>query len=173
MRRIIIAILALLCLLAIAFFGWHYATSVEASNTQKLSEYISKKDKIQHAEVLTTKEEGAFFAAYYREGTSNRLIIFEKDSVFPNRYRYFGGGQGARDFNTYNFGQSAAWALIIVYGNNPGLEAVSYEFVNNAKTYHSPNLGEYILDIYRIENTQDITSSGCVYDRNGHVIDRF
>ncbi|MCY6372196.1 hypothetical protein [Clostridium ganghwense] len=170
MKKIFIISIAGICFLAVYFFSSHYISSIGVTDEQELINFISKKENVQQVNILKTKTEEGFLAAYYNNGTENRLIVLEEDNIFSNRYRYFGGSYSSSNFNTYNFGESSSWALIIVYGNNYDLKATSYQFCNNGNTYTNQNLGKHVLDIYKIEGTSDISSKGCIYDKNGNKI---
>lgn len=170
MKKIFTISIFAICFLVIYFFSWHYMSSICISDKQELINFISKKENIQQVTIMETKIKDGFLATYYDNGTEEQLIILEEDSVFSNRYKYFGGASSSSHFDTYNFGQSCSWALIIVYGNNSDLRATSYEFFNNGNTYTNQNLGDYVLDIYKIEGTSDISSNGYIYDKNGNKI---
>lgn len=170
MKKKLTIITAAICFLAVSVFGWHYISLTGISNNQELTNYISQKENIpkDNIEIMATKMEDGFLAAYYKTGTEDHLIILEEDSIFSNRYEYFGSSYSSYDFNTFNFGQSSSWALIIVYGDNADLKATSYEFTNNGNTFTNQNLGNYVLDIYKIEGTSDNSSDGYIYDKNGN-----
>lgn len=173
MKKIFISSIGVAFFLAVYFFCSHYISSIGISDEQELINFISKKEKVEQVNILATKIQDEFLAVYYNNGTKNHLIVLKKDSIFSNRYEYFGGASSSFQFDTFNFGQSSSWGLIIVYGNNIDLKANSYKFYSSGNTYTKQNLENYVLDIYKIENTSDITSDGCVYDKNGNKIYEF
>ncbi|GAA0180975.1 hypothetical protein SH2C18_35760 [Clostridium sediminicola] len=170
MKKKFTIIIAVTCFLAISFFCWRYISLESFSDEGELADYISREENIEKVDIKETKVQDGFLAVYYNNGTKDKLIILEEDKIFSNRYKYFGGSSSSSEFNTFNFGQSSTWALIVVYGNNKELKANSYEFVNNGNTYTSEELGDYVLDIYKINETSDISSNGHLYDKNGKVI---
>lgn len=170
MKKIFLTSTVVICFLAICFLGKYYTSLTSVSNKQELINFISCKENVEKVDIMATKEQDGFLAVYYNNGTENRLSILEEDRIFSNRYEYFGGASGSSNFNAFNFGQSSSWALIVVYGNNSDLKAASYKFSNNGKSYSNEKLKAYVLDIYKIEGTSDISSHGYIYDKNGNEI---
>jgi hypothetical protein len=163
-------LLVLICISATVFFGWHYLSTERFSDNQKLADFISKQDHVKQVDIKATSTKDGFFAAYYSDGTSEKMIYFDQDSIFSNRYRYSGAGHSSSALNTYNYSESNSWALIIVYGNNTDLKAASYKFGDNGKTYSNQKLGNYVLDIYRIDHTPDAACNVNFYDKSGKKI---
>lgn len=159
--------IAAVCVAVAVFLGWHLFSSSDVSDHHMLKDFIIQKDGAEKVDILETQTQGEFLAVYYDDGTEDRLMILEQDNIFENRYEYFGGASSSENIDTYNFGQSDEWALIVVYGDNTKLKAASYAFDNNGETYRSQQLGEYILDIYKIEDTPSPSSAFALYDENG------
>lgn len=167
MKKLLAIMIAAVCVAVAVFLGWHLFSSRDVSDHHMLKNFIVQIDGAEKVDILGTKAQGEFLAVYYDDGTEDRLMILEQDNIFKNRYEYFGGASSSEDIDTFNFGQSNQWALIVVYGDNTKLKAASYAFDNNGETYRSQQLGEYLLDIYKIEDTTSPSSAFALYDKYG------
>jgi hypothetical protein len=173
MKKVLIITVTTVCIFLIPFFGWHFLSSTLISDNQKLEDFISRNDQVKQVNIKATTAKDQFLVAYYSNGTSEKMIILEKDKIFPNRYKFFGGGSGPGYLNTYNYSESNSHALIIVYGNNTKLKASSYNMNHDGHTYSNKKLENYVLDVYCFDHTSNAACTGDINDRNGNIIGQF
>lgn len=167
MKRIFVLIFIIIAILGM-FLLWQTKFSVNVEEEKELANYIENEKGVESVSILKTSQKGKFFAVLYFDGISEKMMVFEKNLL--NLYQKSGGSCSSSEISTYNFNQSGSWSLIIVYGDNREVGAYSYEFVNNENKYGNKDLGEYILDIYVIENTKYASSDGYLFDKDGKKI---
>lgn len=172
-EKIVISIIVGMLLITGSYLGSHFLTSKDVTTDEKLEEFISSKEGIDNVSILARDYKEDLLAVLYNDGVDDKLFILEHDKVFKNRYRYFGGGHHTAKFATYNSSDSKHGTLIIVYGNNSDLKAYSYQFINDEKQYKKQNIGQYVVDIYLLKESKNISCEGHVYDSNNNLIDDF
>ncbi len=160
-------------LIVICFLGGHYISSANVLDNEKLINFIVEVESVEKVSILMKQYKKNLLAVLYNDGQKDKLIILQQDGIFKNRYKYFGGGSHSSQFATYNYSDPEYGTLIIVYGNNSDLKAYSYEFINDRKQYKRHNLGQYIVDIYLLKDSKDISCEGYVYDVNNNLISDF
>ena len=173
MKKLVISIIVGMLLITGSYLGSHFLTSKDVTSDKRLEEFISNKEGIDNVNILARDYKEDLLAILYSDGVDDKLFVLEQDKIFKKRYRYFGGGHHTAKFATYNSSDSKHRALIIVYGNNSDLKAYSYQFMNDGKQYKRQNIGQYVVDIYLLKESKNISCEGYVYDRNNNVIDEF
>ena len=174
MKKLVISIIVGMLLITVSYLGGHFLTSKDVTTDKKLEEFISNKEGIDNVNILARDYEEDLLAVLYSDGLDDgKLFILEQDEIFKDRYRYFGAGNHTATFATYNGSDSEYGTLIIVYGNNSELQAYSYQFVNDGKQYEKQNIGQYVVDIYLLKESKNISCEGYVYDRNNNLIGEF
>ncbi|WP_411676769.1 hypothetical protein [Caproicibacter sp.] len=175
MKKSTFSIFIVLCFCILLFLGWHCISTVQILNQSDLHDYITQKTESKEGQIRVdaVDRKNNFLAALYDKGNEAKLIILERDLIFPDRYRYFGEGSGGSEIETYNYQEGTRdgqQSLIIVYGDNTKLGAASYQFTNSGRMYSKQNLGRYVLDIYWIKHATDQSDKGFVYNKNGNKI---
>lgn len=173
MKKLVISIIVGMLLITGSYLGNHFLTSKDVITDEKLEEFISNKEGIDNVSILARASKEDLLAVLYNDGVDDKLFILEQDKIFKNRYIYFGGGHHTATFATYNGSDSEYGTLIIVYGNNSELQAYSYQFVNDGTQYEKQNIGQYIVDIYILNESKSISCEGHVYDSNNALIGEF
>jgi len=174
MKKSIIASIVVLLLIVIGYIAVHFLSSENVFSDKWLEKLICKEQGVDDVSILARDYEEDLLAVLYSDGLDDsKLFILEQDKIFRDRYRYFGAGNHTATFATYNTSDSEHGALIIVYGNNSDLKAYSYKFINDRKQYKRHNLGQYIVDIYLLKDSNDISCAGYVYDINDNLISNF
>ena len=174
MKKSIIASIGVLLLIIVGYMAVHFLSSENVFSDKGLEKLICKEQGVDDVSILARDYEKDLLAVLYSDGLDDgKLFILEQDEIFKDRYRYFGGANHTATFATYNGGHPKYGTLIIVYGNNSELQAYSYQFVNDGKQYEKENIGQYIVDIYILNQSKSISCEGYVYDSNNALIGEF
>ncbi len=174
MKKSIIASIVVLLLIVVGYIAVHFLSSKNVFSDKELEKLICKEQGVDDVSILARDYEEDLLAILYSDGLDDgKLFILEQDKIFKDRYKYFGAGNHTATFATYNAGDSEHGTLIIVYGNNSELQAYSYQFVNDGKQYEKQNIGQYIVDIYILNESKSISCEGHVYDSNNALIGEF
>lgn len=181
MKKIIFAAIISIIIICIIIFSIYYSTLIDADNPEKLQSVLIKTISQQYkgsksvdASALSIKaveQYGELRCIYFQYQNSNYVTILKRDYLFNKKYKHFGQGTSSSDFDTYNFWDGRTkQGIIIVYGNNTILHATKYKFTNSNNTYQKIIDQEYVLDIYILDNSDNASSNGYIYDNNDDVI---
>ena len=125
-------------------------------------------------DVLNRERRGDYLAALCTDGEGKWcMCVYERDSVFPDRWRGGGGKPSltAGELGSWNYGNPRE-AVIIFCGGDLPEEAAWYTFQNSGITYTCPIENGRVLDVFVLPDTGDISSyPEEVLDQNGDPLD--
>ena len=168
------ATLAAVALAGALYVGYHYATSVfgrsiaevdrEGLEQQAVS-YMSGFQELSSSDfdysalgIVDLKQRGDYLAALDGNGHWE-ICIYERDRVFPDRWRANGGAYGmeAGQIRCWNFGDPAGNAVIVMGGWDLPRDIAAYSFENGGITYTcSTVMGGAFLDLFIIPDSDDL-----------------
>ena len=178
-RGVLITLLTLVTWVILVLGIWlgrHYFNSVPAENAQQLAQAAERYWNDQGLQVIQTQKRGDYIAALLRRDDGHmRLCVYERDSVFKNRW-YGGGGKSnvkPGELASWNFGSPQSGAVIVICGSDLPEEAVCYIFENNGTTYLRP-VDETVLDVFVIpDGGSDINGTPILLNRDLKTVDRY
>ena len=158
------------------WIGHHYFNSVPAEDAQQFALAAERYWDDQDLQVIQTQKRGDYIAALLRRDDGHmRLCVYERDSVFKNRW-YGGGGKSnvkPGELASWNFGDPQRNAVIIICGYNLPEEAACYIFENNGTTYLRP-VEETVLDVFVIpDGRSDINGTPILLNQDLKTVDRY
>ena len=99
------------------------------------------------------------------------ICVYDRDEVFPDRWRANGGAMGMEDgqINSWNFGDPQGNAVIVMGGWGLPWDIAAYSFENSRITYTCPTVvGGMFLDLFVLPDTNDNGANNLVLlDENG------
>lgn len=143
---------------------------VNPNDSESLIRYLARStDSAEDIAILkaASDESGEYCAVLYETGGEQELLILKKK--LGTAFEYFGGASSSQAVSTYHYGDEKE-TLIIIYGDNTQLNAASYTFYNDGNAYQKEDLGSYILDVYVLEVSGDMSSGGHLYDQSGNEV---
>ena len=185
-KSVLTTALALIGIAAIGTGTWlaaHYLGSVpetdlEGLERQAFTYLATPRRAIEYdfdyyaLEIVETERRGDYLAALCTDGEGKWcMCVYERDSVFPDRWRGGGGKPSltAGELGSWNYGNPRE-AVIIFCGGDLPEEAAWYTFQNSGITYTCPI--EKVLDVFVLPDTGDISSyPEEVLDQNGDPLD--
>ena len=180
--------LALIGVAAIGFGTWlaaHYLGSVpetdlEGLERQAFTYLATPRRAIEYdfdyyaLEIVETERRGDYLAALCTDGAGKWcMCVYERDSVFPDRWRGGGGKPSltAGELGSWNYGNPRE-AVIIFCGGDLPEEAAWYTFQNSGITYTCPIENGRVLDVFVLPDTGDISSyPEEILDQDGNPLD--
>ena len=187
-KSVLTTALALIGIAAIGTGTWlaaHYLGSVpetdlEGLERQAFTYLATPRRAIEYdfdyyaLEIVETERRGDYLAALCTDGEGKWcMCVYERDSVFPDRWRG-GGGKPyltAGELGSWNYGNPRE-AVIIFCGGDLPEEAAWYTFQNSGITYTCPIENGRVLDVFVLPDTGDISSyPEEVLDQNGDPLD--
>ena len=190
-RRIWQGVLAALMAVALAagvYVGYHYATSVlgrsvteadrEGLRRQAIT-YLSSRQEQSHSEfvyneltVEDLEQKGDYLAALCVDGNGHwEICIYERDSVFPDRWRAYGGtfGTEAGQIFDIDFRDQQGNAIIIMAGWGLPRDIDGYSFKIDDVTYTCSNVfAGMFLDLFILPDSGDVAFTELeLLDENG------
>ena len=175
----VLATLIVIAALAGIFFGYHYFSSAPETDlevlAQKAEEYLGTPSSGGAVRIVETERRGNYLAALCTDDQGSWcMCVYDRDSVFPDRWRAGGGKPSldAGELGSWNFGTGGD-AVIIFCGGELPEEAASYTFQNNGITYICPIENRQVLDVFLLPDNSDISSSWMeLLDEAGRPLDR-
>ena len=175
----VLATLIVIAALVGIFFGYHYFGSAPATDLEALAkkaeEYLGTRDSGGAVRIVETERRGNYLAALCTDDQGSWcMCVYDRDSVFPDRWRAGGGKPSldAGELGSWNFGTGGD-AVIIFCGGELPEEAASYTFQNNGITYICPIENRQVLDVFLLPDNSDISSSWMeLLDEVGRPLDR-
>ena len=144
------------------YFNYHWSTSVEKKNGEELLQQAEEYLECDLLGILETTKKGDYLAALCMAdfGANWYICVFERDSIFENRWRISGGTDcsGGREIISWNYGSSEGEAVLIFGGGNISKEVSWYTFENAGISYYCPVNDHIVLDIFLIPESDDISS---------------
>lgn len=170
------AAVAVIALAGGLYIGYHYATSVaegdlaglarQAQNLVRLPDDLSEDwprpdiaFQEESAEIVMTDQKGDYLGALYADGEGNwNICVYDRDPVFPERWRADGGTVGMEygEINSHDFGIYGN-AIITIGGWGLPDEVSAYSFWNDGVTYicELEEKGGF-LDVFLLPDNHDI-----------------
>lgn len=161
-RKPILLSLIVVLLLIGGFFAIHWFTTVDAENMDGLSRqataYLQSDEPMYINEV---ERQGNFLAALCSTVDGKMaLCVFDQDPVFENRWKANGGKRSltAGEISSWNYGSSDGEAVLVFCGGEIPEEVCWYTFTNDGIIYTCPVEEHRVLDIFIIQDSNDINS---------------
>ncbi len=161
-----------LLLLGIALQHWCTTAPLVFPKLAKNAEtYFESKDRVLSLHQEAGQVRGDYMASLLYDSNSETYYIglFERDSVFPDRWRCCGGAAGfeAGRMTSYNYGDPEGNAVLIFAGVKLPEEAKWYTFTNGGILYTCPIEGEGFVDLFVISDGRgDISGYPVLLDEN-------
>lgn len=165
------AVLAAVLLMASAWLGYHYVSSVDGSDTARLArttgegldpsgrgDVLPRRCDPETLEVAAMDSRGDYLAVLCMdEQCVGCMGLYERDTVFENRWRLSGGtiGTVSGEMGSYHLGQRGN-AVLVFYGQDLPEEAAGYTFVNGGITYICPVKEGKVMDLFLIPDAESI-----------------
>lgn len=168
-------LMVLLCVLIIigGYVSYHWFTTVSENNLNALAKQAA--DYFDYDELVIEKIEKRdnYLAALCKDKNGNTCMCeFEKDSLFKKRWFAAGGKSfiDAGNIGSWNYGSPQGEAVIIFCGSDIPDKVCYYKFQNSGITYTCPVEESSVLDIFIIQDTNDINGYPILLDSNGQKI---
>lgn len=156
----VITLTAVLILFGV-YAGVHRFSSVAGDDLDALARQAAGYLGTGELSVTKTAQRGDYLAALCADGGGNWYMCeYDKDQLFPDRWRANGGIQGfeAGKIVSWNYGRRGDAVLIFCgVGLPDGVN--NYSFVNSGVTYFCPVADHTVLDIFIIPNCNDINGT--------------
>lgn len=165
------AVLAAVLLMASAWLGYHYVSSVDGSDTARLArttgegldpsgrgDVLPRRCDPETLEVAAMDSRGDYLAVLCMDEQGGGCMgLYERDAVFENRWRLSGGtiGTVSGEMGSYHLGQRGN-AVLVFYGQDLPEEAAGYTFVNGGITYICPVKEGKVMDLFLIPDAESI-----------------
>ena len=186
-----LAALAAVALVVGMYAGYHYTTSVwgrsaaEADREglrQQAAAYLSSFQDRSHSEfdynelaIVDLEQKGDYLAALCVDGNGHwEICVYDRDEVFPDRWRANGGAYGMEDgqINSWNFGDPQGNAVIVMAGWGLPWDIAGYSFENGNITYMCDTVfAGMFLDLFIIPDSDNIAAALLtLLDENGNPL---
>lgn len=175
------AVLAAVLLIASAWLGYHYVSSVDGSDTARLArttgegldptgraEVPTRRYDPETLEVAAMDSRGDYLAVFCMDAQGEGCMgLYERDTVFENRWRLSGGtiGTVSGEMGSYHLGQRGN-AVLVFYGQDLPEEAAGYTFVNGGITYICPVKEGKVMDLFLIPDAESINGVPVLTDED-------
>lgn len=180
-KRLIISAIVFLCLaLVVLVLSYHSSNIllIRTDDIDKTEEAVRSQFGSNAPNILICKTvlEREMLFVLYNDGISGVTGIkiyepmFSTEWLFKEAYNDF---SLSKKFNTFSSIESIdeSKGMVVVYGDNSETGASSYEFSNSGKKYRNIITDTYILDIYFLNEMENINTSGLIlFDEAGHEI---
>lgn len=188
----VLAVLAAMALTAGVYVGYHYVTTVPWSQDpafdwteleQQAAAYLDRPGKLASdtfdydtLSIVKMDQRGDYLAALCVDGSGDNwcICIYDRDKVFPDRWRANGGAMGMKDgqINSWNFGDPQGNAVIVMAGWGLPWDIAAYSFENGDITYTCDTVfAGMFLDLFIIPDSNDVASVPLEFlDENGNPL---
>ena len=169
----LIALLSIAVLVA-GYCSFHWFSTADENNLDALAQQAA--DYFNHDElsIETVAQRGDYLAALCKDMDGNWcMCVFERDSLFGNRWRANGGKRTIKDgtISSWNYGSPQGEAILIFCGGNISGEVCWYEFQNSSITYTCPVEEDKLMDVFIIPDRNDINGYPILLDSNQQEIE--
>lgn len=181
--------LAAMGLAAGLFLGWHYVTSVEVTDvaaadrtalTRQAERYLSQLNRESRSaggtlSMVDLEQRGNYLAALcVEEDEGWDLCIYDRDSVFKNRWKATGGAFGMEcgTVNSWNFGSAQGETVIAFGGWGLPQDIKAYSFEHDGITCIAPvGDGGRLLDLFVVPDSRTIAPANLtLLDESGRML---
>lgn len=165
------AVLTAVLLMASAWLGYHYVSSVNGGDLTGLArttgeglDPAGRTDILTHRydpetlEVTAMDSRGDYMAVLCVDSRGEGCMgLYERDTVFEDRWRLSGGtiGDVSGKMGSYHLGERGN-AVLVFYGQDLPEEAAGYTFTNSGITYICPVREGKAMDLFLVPDTVDI-----------------
>lgn len=155
-------VLSLAVIVTSFFVGYHWFTTAPEDNIEALEKnaerYMGMWD-YGNLEIVKTEKRGDYLAALCKDDKGTwTLCVFDRDEIFENRWRTWGGTLGAERgvLTSYNLGDSKGFTLIVAFGAEIPDDVCWYTFENSQTIYYRKVQNNQVLDVFIFPSTGDI-----------------
>lgn len=169
----LIALLSI-TILVLGYCSFHWLSTADENDFDALAQQAA--DYLGYNKLLIEKVEqkGSYLAALCKDTDRNWcMCVFDRDSLFENRWRANGGKRRIKDgtISSWNYGSPQNEAILIFCGGNISDEVYWYKFQNSNITYICPVEDDKLLNIFIIPNRSDINGYPILLDHNQQEIE--
>ncbi len=176
-RSFIIGCVAALLVVALAIGSYvavHWFSTADENNIEALAQQAADYFDEVVFDVLEVEQRGNYLAMLYTSESGNLgMCVFDRDSLFNNRWKANGGkksfSQG--EIVSWNFGSSDREAVLIFCGANIPEKAMWYTFQNSDITYTCPIKNGEVLDVFVIQDSNNINGYPVLLDSDKQEIE--
>lgn len=169
----LIALLSIAVLVA-GYCSFHWFSTADGNNLDALAQQAADYLNYDKLSIEKVAQRGDYLAALCKDADGNWcMCVFERDSLFGNRWRANGGKQTIKDgtISSWNYGSPQGEAILIFCGGNISDEVCWYEFQNSNITYTCPVEQDKLLDVFIIPDSNNINGYPILLDSNQKEIE--
>lgn len=165
-----VLVLALAALVLGLFAAQHWFSTADGSDTDALAQKAAAYLRLDDVRIEQTAQRGNYLAALCTAADGmHYLCEFDRDALFPSRWRAQGGifGFDGGEVLSWGYGSPQGEAVLIFCGAELPGEARWYRFENTGITYLCPIEDGRVLDVFVIpvvSNQFDISGVPVVLD---------
>lgn len=172
------AVIGAILIGTVSFFGYHWFSTFDGDDAEALHRHTKEASALWTGnenvefEICAVEKQGAYMVSLVQCGDIYSIVQFERDSVFENRWRAWGGSAAdAGELSSYHVKVGANPTLIVVFGGELP-ENAAYYAVRTEKTFFSlsPITNRQALDIHLQTDTGDLGSPPLLLDKNLRIL---
>ena len=168
----LIALLSV-AVLVTGYYSFHWFSTADGNNLDALAQQAAGYLKRDELSIERVTQRGDYLAALCKDTDGIWcMCVFERDSLFENRWRANGRTLSMADgtIGSWNAGNPQGEAILIFFGGNISDEVCWYKFQNNKITYICPVEQNELLDVFIIPDNNDINGHPILLDSNQQEI---
>ena len=161
LKRALWAVVAAVAI-GVAVLGYGWATSVDEQDTQGLAKQAAEYLGCDEVEIAKYTRRGNYLAALCKVQENNwGMCVFERSAIFGSRWVAGGGTWALEDgkIGSWNYGSPQGEAVLIFFGAELPEQVFWYSFENAGIEYTCPVTDETVLDIFIIQDNDNINGS--------------
>lgn len=173
----LLAGIGLLVISAAVFFGYHYCTTTNGENTERLEALVADfaqngmatQEQCGADFTICQMQEKANYRAYlFRNSGEYQICVFRRDRIFSSRWEVLGGTGGVESgtLGSYHTQTMSEPVLIVVFGGDLPKEAAYYCVRMQGEIRSVAPIGDnrQVLDIYLLPDSDDLGSPPILLD---------
>lgn len=168
----LIALLSIAVLVA-GYCSFHWLSTADGNNLDALAQQAADYLNYDELSIEKVAQRGGYLAALCIDTNGDWcMCVFERDSLFGNRWRANGGKRTIKDgtISSWNYGSPQGEAILIFCGGNISDEICWYKFQNSNITYTCPVEQDKLLDVFIIPDSNNINGYPILLDSNQQEI---
>ncbi len=176
-RSFIIGCIAALFIVALAVgcdAAVHWFSTADENDMEALVQQAEAYLDDVVLDVLDIEQRGTYLALLYESERGNLgMCVFDRDRLFDTRWKANGGKPrfSHGEIVSWNFGSPDREAVLIFCGANISEEASWYTFINSNITYICPIENGKVLDVFVIQDSNNINGDPVLLDSDKQVIE--
>lgn len=162
------AVIILVC----GYVGFHWFSTAGGNDIDALTKQVTDPLAPDELYIVKTVQRGNYLAALFTDNDGKWCVrIYDRDKLFENRWR-MGGGTGGEfgKMGSWNYGSPHKEAVLAFCGVELPDDARWYKFENDHKIYTCLIEDNTVLDLFVIQNNNDINGHPVLLDENQQPI---